>query len=124
MMMDSKEVKVENLLQQVQKYLDEGYRLVTETCVKENGGYKIIYTFEKDYIMENIHIIVNDMEVPSISGIYFCALLVENEIQDFFGLKFGGLAVDFKGRMLLGEESPVGPLASVEIVRKEKGVKE
>jgi Ni,Fe-hydrogenase III component G len=118
MILKSREIKVGDLLQQVKKYFDEGYRFVTATCVREDSGYKIIYTFEKDYNLENIHIIAEGMEIPSISEIYFCAMLVENEIQDFFGLEFIGLPVDFKGKMLLGEDSPACPLASVEVIRK------
>jgi hypothetical protein len=37
--------------------------------------------------------------------VYFAALLVENEIQDFFGIAFEGLAVDFKGMLYLEEEA-------------------
>lgn len=120
MILNSRQIDVTDLLQEVRKYKDEGFRLVTETCVKEGEGFKIIYTFEKDYMMDNIHIIVKEEEeVPTISEVYFCAFLVENEIQDFFGLKFKGLPVDFQGKLLLGEDSPACPLASLEIVRRE-----
>lgn len=123
MILKSREIDVEDLLREVKKYFDEGYRFVTSTCIKDDAGYRIIYTFERDYCLENIHIIVKDIKISSISEIYFCAMLVENEIQDFFGLEFIGLPVDFKGKMLLGEDSPACPLASVEIIRKEKGDK-
>jgi Ni,Fe-hydrogenase III component G len=33
-----------------------------------------------------------DTLVPSISPVYFAAFLVENEIQDLFGIRFQGLA--------------------------------
>ena len=36
---------------------------------------------------------------------YFAALLVENEIQDFFGLRFEGLLVDYRGMLYLEEEA-------------------
>jgi hypothetical protein len=38
------------------------------------------------------------------SAIYFAAFLVENEIQDLFGIRFSGLAIDYQ-RTLYGEES-------------------
>jgi ech hydrogenase subunit D len=43
--------------------------------------------------------------VPSISPVYFAGLLVENEIQDHFGLTFDGLIVDYKGTLYLEEEA-------------------
>jgi ech hydrogenase subunit D len=46
-----------------------------------------------------------DRPVPSISGIYFCALLVENEMQDLFDVRFEGLALDFNRTLLLSEET-------------------
>jgi hypothetical protein len=45
------------------------------------------------------------------SGIYLCALLIENEYQDLFGLTFEGLAIDFKGHLYLTPNSPKTPLA-------------
>jgi len=35
--------------------------------------------------------------VPSISSIYGCAILYENEIHDLFNVKVDGLTVDFHG---------------------------
>jgi ech hydrogenase subunit D len=35
--------------------------------------------------------------VPSISPIYGCAILYENEIHDLFNVKVDGLTVDFHG---------------------------
>jgi ech hydrogenase subunit D len=36
--------------------------------------------------------------LPSISSIYLCAILYENEIHDLFGVQVAGMAIDFKGK--------------------------
>jgi ech hydrogenase subunit D len=37
--------------------------------------------------------------VPSISSIYGCAYLYENEMHDLFGIKVEGMALDFHGTL-------------------------
>lgn len=118
MILKSQRIDLSELAGEVKRLSDDGFRFVTMTCVKEEDGFKVIYTFEKDYEMENMHIIVKDGKVPSIAGIYFCAVLAENEIQDLFGIKFSGLPLDFQGGMLLSGEGPITPMASVEVIRK------
>ncbi|ADD02865.1 NADH dehydrogenase (ubiquinone) 30 kDa subunit [Thermoanaerobacter mathranii subsp. mathranii str. A3] len=123
-MINSREVKIDEIEKEAKYYYDNGYRFVTETCLEEDGKFKIIYTFAKEYELENFHVYVNTSEeVPSISKIYFAALLVENEIQEMFGLKFKNLVIDFEGLLLLGEYSPISPQASIEIIKKNKGDK-
>ena len=48
--------------------------------------------------------------MPSISNLFFAAVLVENEIQDLFGIVIKDLAIDFKGRFILSDGAPVAPL--------------
>ena len=38
-----------------------------------------------------------DTQLPSISSIYGCAILYENEIHDLFNVQVDGMTVDFKG---------------------------
>ncbi|MFU0782227.1 MAG: NADH-quinone oxidoreductase subunit C [Thermoanaerobacterium thermosaccharolyticum] len=73
--------------------------------------------------MDNIHIVTDGKNVPSVSDVYSCALLVENEIKELFGVEFDGLVVDFGGNLMLGESSPISPQADIEIIRREKGGK-
>ena len=37
--------------------------------------------------------------MPSISAIYWCAFLYENELHDLFNVQVEGMAVDFKGHL-------------------------
>ena len=55
-----------------------------------------------------LHLADEALRVPSISSIYWCAFLYENEMHDLFNLKVEGMAVDFKGTSLQdGGEVPI-----------------
>ena len=41
----------------------------------------------------------DDPRVPSISPIYGCAFLYENEMHDLFNIKVEGMTVDFHGNL-------------------------
>ena len=51
--------------------------------------------------------------MPSISGFCFAALLVENEIQDLFGIAVTGLVLDYHQHLLLTKEAPAKPFCRV-----------
>lgn len=119
-MINAKEITMENLLDEVKKFHDDGYRLVTTSCVDLGDKLDILYHFDKDFHLENLRLTIDKgVVLKSISSIYFCAIFPENEMQDMFGIKFDGLAVDYGGKLLLGEESPLSPMAHIEIVKKE-----
>ena len=100
------------LLKTVEGLKSDGYRYATMICLKVNDGHDLIYIFDKDYKLKNLRYFVKPGEKPkSVSGIYLCALLIENEYQDLFGLTFEGLAIDFKGHLYLTPNSPKTPLA-------------
>lgn len=123
-MITTREIKLEEIEKEAKYYYENGYRFVTETCLEEEGKFKIIYTFEKDYQMDSFHVFaLPQEEVPSISKIYFASLPVENEIHEMFGIKFKNLALDFQGLLFLGEYAPISPQASIEIMRRDKGDK-
>jgi Ni,Fe-hydrogenase III component G len=109
------EVEIKNsaeLVKAVEGLKNDGYRYSTMICVKANDGHDLIYVFEKDNKLKNLRYFVKPGEKPkSMSGIYLCALLIENEYQDLFGLTFDGLAIDYKGHLYLTPNSPKSPLA-------------
>lgn len=100
------------LLGKVQKMIYDGYRFVTATCVDlGNGNFDIYYHFDKELTLKNYKITVTrEEEIPSISKIYFCALLVENEMKELFGLNIANIAIDYGGHLLLAEDSPDAPM--------------
>lgn len=119
-MIEAKDITLDNLLDEAKKYHDGGYRLVTTTCVDLDDKFDIIYHFDKNLKLENLRLTIDKgTALPSISSIYFCAVLPENEMQDMFGIKVDGLAVDYGGKLLLGDDSPLSPMAHIEVVKKE-----
>lgn len=101
------EIEVDQLVAVAHEMMDSGYRFVTLTCVTlSDNMVDITYHFDKDYELKNYRIKVSrDSEIPSISGVYFCALLVENEIHELFGVKVKDMAIDYAGHLLLSDES-------------------
>lgn len=106
-----KETPVEHLLSEVWELKRKGYRLVTLTCSDLGDAHDILYHFDKQYELEHLRVrIPRGDSLPSITELFFAAVLVENEIQDLFGLTVSGMVVDFKGRFLLSEGAPAAPL--------------
>lgn len=108
-----------DLIPTVQKMMQKSARFTTATCVDHQDKMEIIYHFSEvphssgqdSYKLTNIRLFVKkDEEVPSISSIYLCAVLIENEIHDVFDVEFTGLALDYHQKMLLTEESPKKPM--------------
>jgi ech hydrogenase subunit D len=59
-----------------------------------------------------------DAPVPSISPVYFAAFLVENEIQDLFGIRFQGLAIDYDRTLYLEAEVKKTPFCKYVVTQK------
>lgn len=117
------EITSDQLLAEVQKCKYDGYRFITATSV-DNGDdtIDVLYHFDKDYAMKNLRITVKKgEEVASISKVYFCALLVENEIKELFGVNITGIAVDYGGHMLLSEEELGSPMLRQQITIEKRG---
>ncbi|WP_010251143.1 NADH-quinone oxidoreductase subunit C [Acetivibrio cellulolyticus] len=97
---EMREVTVDKLVSTVKNFSTQGYRLVQISCTKLNENLEINYSFDKDY--EFVYLKLNvpmNAELPSVSEVYWSAMLYENEIHDLFGLKINGMAIDFKGNL-------------------------
>ena len=80
---------------------DEGYRLIQIGCGKYDDIFEINYSFDKDYKFMNLRLkITEGVVVPSITGVYLCAFIYENEIHDLFGVSIKDIAIDFKGNLI------------------------
>jgi ech hydrogenase subunit D len=119
------EITKEQLLDIAQKMVYDGYRFVTATCVDlSNGKYDVLYHFGKDLELMNYRITIEKgEEIPSISKIYLCSLLVENEMKELFGLNVTNIAIDYGGHMLLSDDAPDSPMSRQQIIIEEKGAK-
>jgi Ni,Fe-hydrogenase III component G len=108
-----KEITKDTLLQEVQKFADAKARFVTTVCSDLGDKLEVTYYFNYSpgVDMSAMRMVVDkNEEVPSISGIYLAAVLVENEMFEQYGLKVKGMAIDFGGLMLLAKDSPVLPM--------------
>ena len=98
------------LVSEVQGMRAQKARFATTTCLDLGDHFEVIYHFEfEDSAGFVKHIKINigkEETLPSISSIYLCAALVENEMQEQFNIKISGLAIDFQKRFIRGKESP------------------
>ena len=95
-----RDITADKLVSTVKNLSNQGYRLVQISCTKLSENMQLNYSFDKDYEFLNLKFNVQmDAELPSVSDIYWSAMLYENEIHDLFGLKINGMAIDFKGNL-------------------------
>jgi NADPH-dependent glutamate synthase beta subunit-like oxidoreductase len=110
----SVETVVDNagLIPAVQRMMGASARFVTATAVDEADKYEIVYTFDVGNLeLSHVRLLVKKGEkVPSIAGIFPSAFLVENEIQDCFGLEFVGLPINAGGHLILEQHAMEDPL--------------
>jgi len=86
-------------------------RFVTLTCLDLGETHEILYHFDRDYQLTNLRLLLpKGQELPSITSVCPAAVIVENELQDLFGVKVTGLAIDYAGRLLLAENAPAAPM--------------
>lgn len=104
-------VRPDTLVGEVARLKAEGYRFVTiSSAVADAQAIDILYHFDMNLTLKHLRLTVaKDSSVPSITAVYPAAFLVENEIQDLFGIAFEGLAVDYKRTLYLEEEVKVTP---------------
>ena len=119
-MFEAKDITLDTLKDEVQKLLDDGWRLVTLSAVDlKDEGQQILYHFDKDFAEVNLRLAFSKGTViPSISGIYFMAVLVENEIQDMYDITFSDLPLDYSGTFYLEGEVVKGPLCNYTIIKQ------
>ncbi|MCJ7669285.1 MAG: FAD-dependent oxidoreductase [Dehalococcoidia bacterium] len=102
------------LVSEAQGMLAQKARFATATCRDSGGRFEVIYHFEFEDSAEFVkHIRVNigkEETLPSISNVYLCAALIENEIQELFNVQISGIALDFQKRFLRSKESPEAEL--------------
>jgi ech hydrogenase subunit D len=124
---DIENIDASNLLESVSDVKSSGYRLGQICATKIEGGIEILYSFERDETLKNlkVHLSDSDIEIHSISGIYWSAFIYENEMHDLFGVTFRNLALDYGGHFFkLASSTPWNPAHSAQDARdtlEEKG---
>ncbi|MBQ4132674.1 MAG: NADH-quinone oxidoreductase subunit C [Desulfovibrionaceae bacterium] len=123
------EVSLDNVREEVAAAIEQGWRFVTITAVDLNENeFEFIYHFHNpEFEIKNLRLTFpKGTVVPSVSGVLFCALLVENEIKDLFHIDFEGLALDYNGTFytnvdeLEEGERMIAPFATFTTVQKNK----
>jgi ech hydrogenase subunit D len=104
-------VKASELTDKIQDLKNDGYRLGQACALTNKGELQIIYSLDKDHVLLNLRLNVPaDLEVPSITGIFWAAFIYENEMHDLFGFKFKNLALDYGGNFFqVSEPTPWNP---------------
>jgi len=104
-------VQKDELLDAVREYYDAGLRFVTMTGFDRGDGFEVLYHFDENLALRHLQVkLARDEALPSISGVYLCAFLSENEIKELFGIKITGIAIDYNGRLLIAENCPATPM--------------
>ncbi len=95
------EISVEALLNRVRELRKQGMRLVQISATRLPDQLELTYSFDLDHQLTNLrlHVPASGARIPSISSIFWCAFLYENEMHDLFNLTVDGLAVDFHGHL-------------------------
>lgn len=115
-------VTKETIVGETAKIKIEGYRFITMTCVElDENQVDLIYHFDKDLQLKHFRFTaLKDTIIPSISIVYQSAFLVENEIQDLFGMHFDNLAIDYRRTLYFEGETSAVPFCKFTVKRTDK----
>ena len=114
MMTINEVLTLENQQEKIGALLLQGHRFVTMTVVDKGEEFDIFYHFDMDYEMTTYQLVLKKGDVlPSISNICFAAVIVENEIQDLFGITISDLVIDYEKHFLLAPDAPAQPFCRV-----------
>lgn len=93
-------VTVESLVERVRALREQHYRIVQIGATRLPEDIELTYSFDRDGQLLNLrlHVPAAAARIPSVSAIYGCAVLYENELHDLFNLEVQGMALDFKGK--------------------------
>jgi ech hydrogenase subunit D len=94
-------IRVDQLCDKVRAVREQGMRLVQISATLLPDEVELTYSFDLNDRLSNLRVLVpvEDPVLPSISGIFGCAILYENEIHDLFNVRVEGMTVDFKGNL-------------------------
>ncbi len=123
-MFEAQPIKLEEVRSTAEEMQAGGWRLITLSAVAlPNDQFDIFYHYDRNLEMKHFRLqIPKGTLVPSISPVYFCALLVENECRDLFDITFDGLILDFNRSLYLTERmaSKEAPFCKITTYQKPK----
>lgn len=91
---------VDALLAKVRELRALSWRLVQIGATPAGETLELNYSFDRSGELLNLRVTVpaTGARVPSISGVYWCAFIYENELHDLFRVQIDGIAVDYHGK--------------------------
>lgn len=94
------EIEVGALMPRCAALKSGGWRLCQIHSVRVPGGYELTYTLAKDYALHNFRLKVGEEEeIPSITPIYGCAWIYENEIAELFGVNIVNILTSYDRKL-------------------------
>lgn len=109
-------VESTQLLDEVKKLREDGYRFCHVCADKNEDGFELIYSFERDDKIVNLKTdIASDEEMSSITFVYWTAFGSEFDLVKNFGIKFKYVATDYVDEFYKVEEMSL----SAEAIRRE-----
>jgi hypothetical protein len=117
-------IELKDLIPTIRKMAAEKARLATATCLDLGDKFEVLYHFEPRGAVDPMaHIrvrLAKTEPLPSISGIYACAVLVENEMMDDFNIQVNGISLNLERKMMRASDSPEFLLQKTAITPKQK----
>ncbi|MCX7800899.1 MAG: NADH-quinone oxidoreductase subunit C [Fimbriimonadales bacterium] len=102
---------LESLLDALRAYRQRQARFITASCLDRGDRFEILYLFDEDLRTVAVRTLLpKGAKLPSATGVYLCAFLVENELQDLFGIEVEGLHIDYSGKFLVTDTFDAPPL--------------
>ena len=94
-------IPVETLLERVGAMRKGGYRLVQISATRLPEQVELTYSFDRHDQLANLRVQLpaTGTQIPSITSVFWCAFLYENELHDLFDIQVDGMAVDFHGHL-------------------------
>ena len=93
-------VNPENVIDESQKLKFAGYHLMQQCATRVPDAFELIYTFGKDLEVKQLKITLpEENEISSITSIFPCAFIYENEMHDLFGIQIKMINIDFEGKL-------------------------
>ena len=96
-----REISLESLFPEVIEKKTKGWRFVQMCASRISEGYEMSYSFNQGYEMETLRLTLGiDDEITSISQIYPCVYIQENEAAELFGIKIKNMSIDYRGKLI------------------------
>ena len=101
-------ITMDQFLPTVIRFKMEARRLAQICAVRTPEGFELSYSFCRGYDMETLRLVTaTDAKVSSITQIYPCAFMQENEVAELFGVPIENITQDYKDKLYrIDREAP------------------